>query len=324
MDSYHYTKYKCDTDNIRNKLDKYGVAIVPTILNDTELKNFKDGVWDYLEHITQKYDMPIDRNNPNTWKKGIQSLFPLHSMLIQHWGIGHAQFNWDLRQNPKVVKVFEKIWDVNKNNLVTSFDGASIHFPHEITNIGSYKGNDWFHCDQSFTRNDFECIQSWITAYDVNEGDATLAFLEKSNNYHASAAKDLNITEKTDWYKLNQEEIDYYINKGCSKKYIKCPAGSMVFWDSRTVHCGREARKERKKQNFRFVSYICMMPKGYIPQKMIEKRIKAFEDLRTTSHWANKIKLFPKNPRTYGKELPDITQIKKPKLTELGKSLVGY
>ena len=103
-----------------------------------------------------------------------KSLFGLHSMLIQHWGIGHSQFNWDLRQNPKVVDIFSKIWDVNKYNLVTSFDGASIHFPHEITNVGFYRGNDWFHCDQSFQRNNAECIQSWLTAYDVNEGDATL------------------------------------------------------------------------------------------------------------------------------------------------------
>ena len=324
MDSYCYKKYKCDINDVKKKLKKYGVAIVPNILNETEIDKFKSGVWDYLEHITQNYNNPIDRNNDKTWKDGIRSLFPNHSMLIQHWGIGHSQFNWDLRQNPKVVDIFAKIWDVDKDNLVTSFDGASIHIPHEITNIGYYRGNEWFHSDQSFTRNDFECIQSWITAYDVNDGDATLSFLEKSNNYHAMAAKDLNITEKKDWYKLKKEEVEYYINKGCTKKYIKCPAGSMVFWDSRTIHCGREPIKERKESNFRFVSYICMMPKENVSQKIIGKRIKAYEELRTTSHWANNIKLFGKKPRTYGKELPNIVEIEKPKLTQLGLSLVGY
>ena len=324
MDDYCFKKYKPNAIKIKEKVKKYGVAIVPEVLDKDEIENVKNGVWDYLEHITQNYDNPIDRNNDKTWKEGFKSLFGLHSMLIQHWGIGHAQFNWDLRQNPKVVDIFSKIWDVNKHNLVTSFDGASVHFPHEITKVGSYRGNDWFHCDQSFQRNNAECIQSWITAYDVNEGDATLAFLEKSNQYHGDAAKDLNITEKGDWYKLNQEEIDYYINKGCKKKYIKCPAGSMVFWDSRTIHCGREPRKERKEPNFRFVSYICMMPKENIQKKIIDKRIKAFEELRTTTHWANNIKLFPKNPRTYGRELPNVVQVEKPILTKLGLSLVGY
>ena len=67
-----------------------------------------------------------------------------------------------------------------------------------------------------------------------------------------------------------------------------------------------------------------MMPKENIPKKIIEKRIKAFEELRTTTHWANNIKLFPKNQRTYGRELPNVVQVEKPTLTKLGLSLVGY
>ena len=29
-------------------------------------------------------------------------------------------------------------------------------------------------------RNDFDRVQSWVTAYDVNKGDATLSFRKKS------------------------------------------------------------------------------------------------------------------------------------------------
>ena len=36
---------------------------------------------------------------------------------------------------------------------------------------------------KSYLRPNFECIQSWVTAY-VDEGDATLAFMESSNIYH--------------------------------------------------------------------------------------------------------------------------------------------
>jgi hypothetical protein len=43
-----------------------------------------------------------------------------------------------------------------------------------------------------------------------------------------------------------------------------------------------------------------------------------------TTHWPCKVKLFPKMPRTYGKELPTITCIEKPKLEEIGYKLVGY
>jgi len=39
-----------------------------------------------------------------------------------------------VRQNPKVVNVFQKLW--NKEEVLTSFDGASIHLPPEKTNKG--------------------------------------------------------------------------------------------------------------------------------------------------------------------------------------------
>lgn len=323
MDNYEFEKYKTTVDNIIETINNYGVVIVPNILNHEEITNMRNGIWDYLEHITNNFDIPINRNNKSSWKQ-LRTLFPLHSMLIQHWGIGHSQFNWDIRQNEKIINVFSKIWKVDPKELITSFDGASIHMPPEVTNIGWYRGNDWFHCDQSFTRNDFECIQSWVTAYDVDNGDATLAFLEGSNKYHKHFKEEFNITDKKDWYKLKDNELNYFLSKGCKKKYIKCPAGSIVLWDSRTIHCGRECLKQRVNKNMRGVSYVCMMPRNNVSQKMMDKRIKAFEELRTTSHWANKISLFPKNPRTYGKELPNINQINAPILSDIGKNLVGY
>ena len=55
-----------------------------------------------------------------------------------------------------------------------------------------------------------------------------------------------------------------------------------------------------------------------------EKRKKAFEELRTSTHWPHKFKLFPKTPRTYGAELPDIQQICFPKINDTVLKLVGY
>ena len=41
-------------------------------------------------------------------------------------------------------------------------------------------------------------------------------------------------------------------------------------------------------------------------------------------HWPHKPKLFPKNPRTYGGPLPNITDVPKPNLTDLGLRIAGY
>jgi hypothetical protein len=57
---------------------------------------------------------------------------------------------------------------------------------------------------------------------------------------------------------------------------------------------------------------------------MLSKKIKAWNDLRSTSHWPHKPKLFPLHPHTYGKPLPDIVQIPKPLINDLAYRLIGY
>jgi hypothetical protein len=59
-------------------------------------------------------------------------------------------------------------------------------------------------------------------------------------------------------------------------------------------------------------------------KKNLEKKIKAFEEMRMTTHWPCKIKLFPKTPRTFGRELPEFKTISKPILTDIGSRLAGF
>ncbi len=311
-----YTKMNIDL------LNEKGYCIIPKLLNDDEIKNMNDGMWNYLEYITSNFKTPISRNDKKSWIS-FYDLYPIHSMLIQHWSIGHAQHIWDLRQNPKVVDVFAGIWNVNREDLLVSFDASSFHLPPEDTNCG-YFNNYWLHCDQSFMRNDFECIQSWITGYDVHEDDATLVVIENSHKFHKDFKEHFNVNRKEDWFQLNDTHIQFFLDKGCTIKRISCPAGSMVLWDSRTIHCGSEPIKGRNQPNFRNVSYICMMPRSKASDVNLDKKQKAFKNLRTTSHWPCKAKLFSKYPKTNEKEIPDVKQIEPPVLSELGMKLAGF
>ena len=245
-------------------------------------------------------------------------------MLHQHFSCGHSQAVWDVRQNPNVVNVFSHIWKTKPEDLLSSFDGLSFAVPPEITNRGWYRNHTWYHSDQSFARPNFECIQGWVTAFDVNEKDATLAFYEGSNKYHAEFGTKYEITNKSDWYKLTDEEEEFFIEKGCSEQKIKCPAGSLVLWDSRTIHCGTEAMRGREQPNFRLVVYTCYQPRTFASEKQLIKKKKAFNELRMTSHWPTKVKLFGKKPQTYGKSIPEITPILSPQLTKLGEKLAGF
>lgn len=318
-----YKSYNTDLKELKNTLDKYGVAVIPNVLNTDELKSMKSGMWKMLYTLTEKFDVPIKEENRESWKS-FYELIPLHSMLLQYYKVGHSQFVWDLRQNEKIVNIFASLWNCKPEDLLTSFDGLSIHFPPEVTKRGWYKSNDWLHTDQSYTRNNYECVQSFVTGYDINEGDATLTLLEGSHKFHKDFATKFNKTDKADWYKLTPVEYQYYIDKGCKRTCVTCPAGSIVLWDSRTIHCGMEAQKTRKRANMRLVVYICQTPRKWSDKKNIEKKQKAFNEMRMTTHWPHKVKLFGLNPRTYGKEMPSVSDLPKPQLSKLGLSLAGF
>lgn len=200
---YEGEKYYANIHNVMEVLEEYGVAIIPSILTDRECDDIFRGFWDFFEKISENWETPIDRGDEDSWR-GLYSLYPMHSMLIQHWNVGHAQVSWNIREHPGVVEVFSRIWDCEPEDLVVSFDGLSFAAPPETTGRGWYRGNTWYHSDQSFTRNEFECVQSWVTPLDVEEGDATLSILEGSHKYHKRFGKRFKITEKDDWYKLSK------------------------------------------------------------------------------------------------------------------------
>ena len=127
MSDYEYEKYKCSPESIKETLDKYGVAIIPEVLDENECEKMLNEIWDYFEFITKNWETPIKRNNQKSWKE-IYSLLPLHSMLFQHWNIGHAQACWNIRQNPKILEIYSKFWNCKKEELLVSFDGLSFNF----------------------------------------------------------------------------------------------------------------------------------------------------------------------------------------------------
>jgi hypothetical protein len=315
------TEY-CTIETVIEKLKTDGVAVIPNIVSLSKIEEYQKQLWKMLYHLTQKLDKPIKKDDTSTYRT-LYELFPLHSMLIQHWGVGHSKLVWDIRQEEKVINVFSQIWDTSPKELLTSFDGLSVHLPHEITKRGYYRGNDWFHTDQSQLKKDFCCVQGMVTLYDINEGDATFSCMKKSNNFHSDFFEKHDIKSTGDWYKLTDETSPYFDK--FEKRSIIAKKGSLILWDSRTFHQGVESRRERKIPNMRGVVYVCMMPRKTSIEKELKKKRKAFNAKRMTTHWANKIRLFPKLPRTYGKTIPNITMINDDlKLTNIGRKLAGF
>lgn len=319
---------KIDTmEQMQLDLAEIGYAIVPGILNDTDCNGLVDGFWNFWKKLSANHPSgPIKREDETTWKN-ILEYNPRHGMLVQNYSIGHMQEIWDLRCHPNVRKVYENIWKTTE--LTVSYDGASTGLPPEITGQGWHDKN-WLHLDQSPQRNAFECVQGWVTPLDVEEGDGTLMVLKGSHKLHGAFSEHFGLSGDNkkkiqNWFKLKPEHIQWYEEMGCEKVYIECSKGSMVLWDSRTVHAGRAPVRGRTKPNIRMVSYISMMPIKDLVEKDMVKKKKALVSGQLTSHWAAKnIELFPFKRGNKGKKVPDIDSYQPPLLTEEGVRLSGW
>lgn len=54
---YEFDKYLCDTENIKETIEKYGVAIAP-LLDSDECDEMINNKWELLEHLTKKIATP--------------------------------------------------------------------------------------------------------------------------------------------------------------------------------------------------------------------------------------------------------------------------
>ena len=117
--------------------------------------------------------------------------------------------------------------------------------------------------------------------------------------------------DSKNWQLIDPEYLDTIKDK---KKILEIPSGSLVLWDSRTFHQNIVSDPNEE----RLVQYICMKPKNSRDNSssQTKKRLKYFEELRTTSHWPYPIKVNSLQPRTYGNDqyLIDYSSLKKPNL----------
>lgn len=66
-----------------------------------------------------------------------------------------------------------------------------------------------------------------------------------------------------------------------------------------------------------------MTPKILCSNANLKKKQDALKNKRTTNHWPHRPKLFPLKPQTYGKQLPNVSVLPAPILTNYGKQIAG-
>lgn len=194
--------------------------------------------------------------------------------LIQHYRIGHSQFIWDIRTEENVINVFKKIW--NDKDLLVSFDGACIMKPPNLG--GSTISKSWLHVDQGPRKKGRYCVQASVNLEESTINDGSFIVVHGSHKIHNQIFEKNGKDFSSDWYKLKEDDIEYIDSLGLKSKRLIVPKGSMILWDSRTIHCNCAPTKDGT--NFRYTIFICMTPRKLCNTKNLEKKIKSFSRVK--------------------------------------------
>jgi hypothetical protein len=260
--------------------------------------------WDWLE----SQDRGLKRDDPTTWSS---DAWPsnIHG-IVQYPSAAHTYPVWKVRTHPNVVKVFSELWNTSPYKLQTSFDRVCIQRP----TTRKMPQKPWLHIDQGPRLRGERCFQGFVTLADMPATGGTLVIMPGSHKFHDEffarfpkrVTDKVTVTNKVtgeqkqvtknfsdNWVKFTQEELDWWAERGCKPLRVSAKAGQLVLWDSRTVHQGSYPLPESAPL-WRWVVYVCMKPtpttrdpasRKKLERAMAKKR-EAFEQGRTTSHWA--------------------------------------
>ena len=274
-----------------SELEEKGYTIVPNVLTSDETTRAKNLFHRWVEQIPGIEDF---HSNVNP-----------HGIFRYHQ-VGHQAHAWFIRTRPNVQQVFKDLW--NTDELIVSFDGCC-YIPKMFSKKDK-KG--WAHSDQAPNTQGLQCIQGFVSL--TNNKERTFVVYEGTHKIHYDFFKDRNIQNCKNWNKIPEDDVK---NLAHLKRIVHVPAGSLVLWDSRTFH---EAQYGKPGSEERIVQYVCFLPKNHPKntKSIKKKRIKYFDEKRTTSHWPAPVHVNGLQPRTFGdkSKLIDYSLLTPPDLSE--------
>ena len=280
-------------ENLNETLEKYGVAVLTNLFTLEECLLFRNTILARLES-------ELNIIEPEDFSK----LRPISGGIIRSNGLPFTKEVLELKTDRRVIEAFDKIW--NGEELTGSFDAINITPPPELLSqpkFFSETNPNGLHLDQGSEKLDKCCIQSFINLEDTEHGDACLSVLTGSHLHFKDFMIDFKINTKgKDWLTINKQHLDWFLERGCQFSHIMAPKGSIVFWDSRTVHMGTLPREDRVNKNrWRFLVYTCYTPARFQSQDDANLKRYAYINNLPTSHWPFNVRLF-KNSNKDGKK----------------------
>lgn len=317
-------------------LEEQGYCVIPGVLSDGESRVMYERVWhEFIEKAWPACQM----NDRSNWNEA----FPIFTRAGVFAGaVGQTQVMWDLRQDLRVVDVFKGVWGTDQ--LIVSMDGMSIMCPVEVR-----KGfcDPWPHVDQKMMRRQDAVthdnnppegfvsesslstkpftIQGQFLFEESCEGDGGFYCILKSHLRFKEFAPELESISAENPNAAKTYLLDFF--EGDCFKHITAPRGSVILWDSRTVHWNQHPKEARDDPKVRMVGYICYVPKSRLTDEGKALRREAFETGASTGHNASfpEIKRTKDHIREEFKHYIESQSYIQPKihLTPLGEAILG-
>ena len=265
-------KFTCDNlGDVRNILNEYGVAILEDYFSD----DYADQVFEEMKNWMIGLKIGLTKKE-NTWISRNMPLGPRYGMYQSI--VSNAPIFWALRE--KFHPLFSTI--LQNEELITSIDGASVYPAQNVP----VKKSTWAHIDQTES-SEFMCYQSQFIATDTN---ASFVCTPKSHLHHKKILRMIGNTKpKKNWHKFSDGEVLKLV-KIFGDEYqipILAKKGSVIFWDSRTIHAAKY--QETRDDTWRAVFYISMRPKQMFNDNDLKTVQTAVTEGLTTNHWATTI-----------------------------------
>jgi hypothetical protein len=238
-------------------------------------------------------------------------------------GINHEATNWNIRQEPGLIAVYEKLHDTP--DLLVSFDGMNIQWP----NRPDQKPNTpWPHQDQDpATASKFRCMQGLVNILPNGPDDGGLyvckGFRPDSGKFHElfKDEPDKIWSWTHEWYGFTKAGMKWIEDNGYEWVKPCAEPGDLILWDSRTPHYNLVP----KGKTPRLAYYTCFGAVTDATQEQLKDKQRAMMETISTTHWPNALHVGGLFPMRDGERCPhDKGKPRKtPELTERGWKLTG-
>ena len=345
-------RHRDDYNLIHPLLKQNGFCIVENVLSPEKCADFKNMFKTYLREASSGFDVPLNVDDPTTWKT-YKQFYPANGMMMKHFHFCDSEVVWSVRQDENVVGLWSFLYDTAPEDMLVSFDGGSYlpalehdpsrkryppkrEFQYHIDTDLVYQADVPRDFDPRFPYLENEkgyrgTIQGVVLLEDTEEGDSTLDCIKGSHLYHYEFCQRFAQTVKTpkkEWQKMTKEMVQFYLEKpNVERVRLTAKKDSVFLFTSQTLHNVCQPVYPRTNPKDRFVVYVCYVPRQRANEKQLEKKRKAFHDRVGTSHNPAKISRNSEFPHTWGKKLHTSLEdvvISAPKMTPLGMKLAGF